>query len=106
MEKGMNTTMPPEKQVYDVYNYELWSDGNSGKMVNDVFYSHQITLRVKPTTYNIGTAHEFTDYSPTDLQLSRAVGLRGGTWGGESEHILYATDAKGDPCCELRRRKE
>ena len=36
MEKGMNTTMPPEKQVYDVYSYELWSDGNGGKMVNDV----------------------------------------------------------------------
>lgn len=92
-------------QVFDLWEYDLWPDGEGGKMVNDYFFCARITIRAKRKTYNAGTEQEFTDYEITDRQLNRAIGLRGATWDGESEDTLYATDRQGDPLCELRRVK-
>lgn len=92
-------------QVFDLWEYDLWPDGEGGKMVNDCSYCAQITVRAKRKTYNENTEHEFTDYEVTDLQLNRALGLHGATWDGDSDYVLYATDQHGDPLCELRRVK-
>lgn len=102
MEKRPKTQL----QVYALYTYDLWSDGEGGMMVNDVYSQGKIEVRARLEVFNEGTEHESVRYWPTDRQLSRAVGGRGLTWDGEVEHTLYATDKKGNPACELRRMEE
>jgi hypothetical protein len=76
--------------VYKFYTYDLWSDGDGGMSVNDVYPQGEIEV---PTDGD----------EPTDLQLSRAVGGRGLEWDGESDCTLYATTKRnGNPACELR----
>jgi hypothetical protein len=95
------------KQQYKLYTYDVWGNARDGFEVND-FYAHgTITINVKPETYNKGSPHEFTSHEPTSLQLSRAVGVRGVEWEGESGYALYATKkSNGKPVCERRRVKE
>jgi len=82
--------------VFSFYTYDLWSDGHGGMSVNDVYSQGDIKIKLLPGRD-----------SPTDLQLSRAVGGRGLDWDGESDYTLYATTKRnGNPACELRRVKK
>lgn len=80
------------KAKFRLYTYDLWSDCEGGKTVNDVYPGPEIEIEI-----NLAKGY------PTNYQLNRAVGGRGLTWEGELEYTLYATDKRGDPACELRR---
>jgi hypothetical protein len=92
-----------ELQTYELFTYDLWSDGEGGLTVNDVYRQGEIAIKVKGHVFNAGTPHEFISFEPSDYQLNRTVKGRGLAWDGESEHALYATDKNGNPACELRR---
>ena len=97
--------MKTQIQQYKLWTYDVWGNARDGFEVNDRYGQGIITIRVKETIYNQGTPQEFSDYSPTDLQLSRAVGACGLEWDGESDYTLYATCARsGKPVCELDRQ--
>lgn len=106
----MSTTtarLPKTKRMqFVLFTYDLWSDGEGGKTVNDVYRQGKIEITAKLTTYNEGTPYEFSKYYITDRQLNRAVGAQGLEWDGHEDDTLYATDKKGNPACELRRIKE
>ena len=90
-------------RIYTLRTYDVWGNSKDGYEVNDKSSHGEVTIKCKREVFNVGTPQEFTTYSPTDLQLSRAVGGRGLTWHGESDaHTLYA-DRKSDgrPECEL-----
>lgn len=103
--EGIAATKQPKTKLmqFMLYTYDLWSDGEGGLSVNDVYRQGKIEITAKLVTFNEGTQHEFSRYMLTDRQLSRAVGGRGLSWEGEDDHTLYATDRKGNPACELRR---
>ena len=81
---------------FNLYTYDLWGNDEDGYTVNDVYYQGVVTIpaRLDPQT---GTYHV------TDRQINRAIGARGLTWDGDEETVLYATDKRGNPVCELRR---
>lgn len=91
------------KAKFKLYTYDLWSDGEGGMSVNDVYYQGVIEVNLKKVVANAGTPREFISEDTSDYALNRAVGGRGLTWEGEMDYILYATDKKGNPACELRR---
>jgi hypothetical protein len=91
------------KATFKLYTYDLWSDGEGGLTVNDVYPQREFELNLKRKVANPGTPQEFTYFDITDRQINRAIGARGLTWDGEIEYTLHATDRKGNPACELRR---
>lgn len=92
-----------QRQRYELLTYDLWADGEGGLSVNDVYRQGLIEVDARRTVFNEGTPHQFVQYTLTDRQLNRAVGARGLSWEGEEDYVLYATDKKGNPACELRR---
>jgi hypothetical protein len=88
-----------------LYTYDLWSDGEGGLTVNDVYQQGEIEI-VARLNLPFFDVMNHPIYTITDKQLNRAIGARGLTWDGDEEYILYATDRKGNPACELRRVKE
>lgn len=87
-----------EKLTFTLYTYDLWSDGEGGMEVNDVYYQGniEVTARIDPRT---------GWHTITDRQLNRAIHARGLKWDGDEEYTLYAVTKKGTPACELRRIK-
>jgi len=103
----MSTKQPKFKiRRYTLYTYDVWGNSKEGFDVNNVFQQGEISIRCRRKVYNEGTPHEFAAYDPTDLQLSRAVGIKGVEWDGETEYTLIATSKNGRPLCELRLEKE
>ena len=91
-----------QARIYKVWTYDVWGNANDGYDVNDRSSAGKVIIRCKRKVFNEGTAHEFTSYDPTNLQLSRAVGGRGLSWDGESDSTLYAEQkSDGRPECEL-----
>lgn len=90
---------PPKTKLmqFMLYTYDLWSDGEGGLTVNDVYQQGKVEVRGRLETYNKGTHSEFSMYGLTDRQLNRAVGGQGLTWDGEESSTLYARDKKGNP---------
>lgn len=74
-----------------LHTYDVWGNPEDGFWVNDRHMRQAvITIRCKD--------------SPTNRQLSRAIGIRGAEWSGEDDYTLYATDKNsGEPLCELER---
>ena len=88
--------------VYRLWTYDVWGNARDGFEVNDRYKQGIYKIRVRGTVHNQGTPHEFTSFHPTDIQLARALGLRGAEWEGESNHTLYATSKRNSrPICEL-----
>jgi hypothetical protein len=97
---------PKTKQYrFILYTYDLWSDGEGGLTVNDVYQQGEIEI-VARLNLPFFDVMNHPIYTITDKQLNRAIGARGLTWDGDEEYILYASDKKGNPVCELRRIKE
>ena len=83
--------MKTEKLRFALYTYDLWSDGEGGMNVNDVYYQCDIEISARSVHSN--------------RALNRAINARGLFWDGDEEYTLYAVDKKGWPICELRRIK-
>jgi hypothetical protein len=102
-----------QTQTYRLWTYDVWGNARDGFDVNDRYSHGAVEIRVRRTDYNVGLDKlgrpfppdcQFSDYTPTDRQLSRAVGVRGADWDGESDFTLYATSKRnGRPLCELER---
>ena len=90
--------MKPEVWKFKLYTYDLWSDGEGGMTVNDLYEQGVIEVKAR-------TNPETGRYSVTDRQLNRAIGACGLSWDGDEEYTLYASDKRGNPACELRRVK-
>jgi hypothetical protein len=88
-----------------LFTYDLWSDGEGGKTVNDVYRQGEVEVVASLKQQTVGGV-TYSSYTLTDRQLNRAIGARGLTWDGEEDYVLFATDRKGDPVCELRRVEE
>lgn len=86
---------------YKLYTYDLWADGEGCMQVNDIYPQGTIQVKAKLLTFNLGEDSEFCLWDITDRQLNRAIGARGLKWEGDLQGILYATDRKGNPACEL-----
>lgn len=100
----MKTPFPKyERRTYQMYTYDLWSDGDGGVMVNNTFQGRKVTLRAKKYVYIRPNGNPLVYYHLTNTQLNRAVGARGATWDGEEDATLYAIGRNGNPLCELRR---
>jgi hypothetical protein len=89
-------------RTYTLWTYDVWGNARDGFQVNDRFKSGRVSIRCAAKVYNAGKPGEFLAYEPTDLQLSRAAGVKGCEWDGESDGVLYATQkSNGKPVCEL-----
>ena len=90
---------------YQLWTYDIWGNARDGFEVNNRYKCGTIEIKCKLHVYNAGTDFEFADYSPTDLQLSRAVKPNKTirlSWEGETEYTLYASNNRnGCPICEL-----
>src|SRR5947209_18704692 len=76
---------------YSLWSYDVWGNAKDGFEVNDRFRCGIVVIKCKKTIHNAGTLHEFVSYDPTDMQLSRAAGVRGVKWDGITDEGLYAT---------------
>ena len=98
----MNKQPKTKFRTYRLYTYDVWGNARDGFQVNDRYWQGEIGVTCKRQVYNAGTDQEFATYEPTDLQLNRAIGGRGLSWDGESDHTLYAENKRnGCPACEL-----
>jgi hypothetical protein len=88
-------------RIYTLRVYDVWGNYQDGFTVNDAYESGEIRIRCRAHVYNAGTPNEVVEYTPTERQLSRAVGERGLVWSGESDYTLYAETLRGKPVCEL-----
>lgn len=80
---------PTSTSTYRLYTYELWRDTEGGWTVNDVFRTpHTIKLQGQES----------------DMSINRRLGMRGVTWDGDPEYVLYGEKKRnGSPAAELRR---
>ena len=80
-----------------LHTYDVWGNPSDGFWVNDRYMCQARTsIKSRPGKDR-----------PTDLQLSRAIGIHNAEWEGESDYTLYATDKNsGEPLCELERIKD
>lgn len=88
---------------YRLYSYELWGNRRDGFEVNNIFDTgHEFDIAVRGEVMNAGTMDEFVSFSPSDLQINRALGDRGLVYDGEAEDTLCAENKYGDPVQEIR----
>lgn len=92
--------MKTKTRKFRLWTYDVWGNARDGFDVNDRYSHGYVSIRCRAKTYNVGTAHEFTDYQPTDRQLSRAAGFRRVEWEG-NDGAFYATAKNGRPIGEL-----
>jgi hypothetical protein len=92
--------MKTKVRKFKLWTYDVWGNARDGFDVNDRYGHGHVTIRCKAKTYNAGTPNEFTDYQPTDRQLSRAAGFSRVEWEG-SDGVFYATASNGRPIGEL-----
>jgi len=101
-ETPMATSRKTKIRIYTLRSYDVWGNDQDGYDVNDSFVVGEVRIRCRAQKHNVGTAHEFVDYVPTERQLALAVGERGLVWSGEPDETLYAETKRGKPVCELR----
>lgn len=94
--------MKTKLRTYSVFTYDVWGDARDGFWVNNVFRQESVSIRCKRKVYNVGTEHEFESFGPTDLQLSRAVGVTGCEWEGDDRNLYATNKSNSKPVCELR----
>ncbi len=92
-----------QKQTYELITYDVWGNARDGFEVNDNFSQGNVSLTVKAQVFNPGTKQEFIVFIPTDLQLNRLLGIRGGIWDGDKGTWYCDNKRNGKPICELRR---
>lgn len=97
--------MKTKLRKYRLWTYDVWGNARDGYDVNDRYSHGYVSVRCKAKTVNVGTAHEFTTFEPTDRQLSRAAGFRRVQWDGH-DGDFYAETAGGRPVGELCEEKE
>lgn len=101
----MKKKYPIEIMTFQVWSYDVWGNAKDGFDVNDRFKQNEIEVTIKPTIYKNNNG-DYVEYYPTDLQLNRILGIRGGKWEGDPEYTLYCTDKRNcKPICELERKK-
>lgn len=61
--------------TWEVSTYDVWGNAKDGYDVNDRYRQGDVTLRLRPVAYNIGTEHEFTSAYPSDYQIQKAFGV-------------------------------
>ncbi len=87
---------------YSLWSYDVWGNARDGFEVNDRFRCGTVVIRCKKKVHNAGTPQAVVSYDPTDLQLSRAAGVKGVEWDGTTDEAFYATlKTNGKPVCEL-----
>lgn len=92
-----------EKQVFEVWTYDVWGNARDGFDVNDRCKVGTVTIHVKPVSFNVGTEHEFTVHYPTDRQCAMATGWQGCHWDGDENTIYAELNSNGRPVGELVR---
>ena len=66
--------MNTQKQVWDLWSYDVWGNADDGYDVNDRHcLNREIEIEVKEERYNIGTEQEFGDFIPTDEQMHEII---------------------------------
>ena len=66
--------MKTQKQVWDLWSYDVWGDADDGYTVNDrSCLNREIEIEVKEERYNIGTEREFGDFTPTNEQIFEII---------------------------------
>lgn len=89
-------------KTYEVWGYDVWGNAKDGFDVNDRSRIDTIAINVKGETYNQGTANEFTTFEPSDLQLARALNVRGCEFENSGDGVIYVTKkSNGRPEGEL-----
>jgi len=98
----MTTKLPKSKtRKYRLWTFDIWGNARDGFDVNDRFSHGYVTIKCKRRDYNAGTAHEFSDWEPTDRQLSRVAGFLRVTWDGQEGHYFAESSSNGRPIGEL-----
>lgn len=86
---------------FRLWTYDVWGNARDGFDVNDRYSHGYVEIVCKRADYNVGTPHAFSDWEPTDRQLSRAAGFTRVSWDG-SEGTYYAEATRnGRPIGEL-----
>jgi len=83
---------------FQLCTYDVWGNPRDGYFVNAVIKDRK--FKIKPRWNSA-----INDYEITNLQINRALGVRGLKWEGDIDGILYASNKAGKPICELRRIK-
>lgn len=65
--------MKTQKQVWDLWSYDVWTD-EDGLYINDRrCINREIEIEVEEEKYNIGTEREFSSYFPTKKQFHEII---------------------------------
>lgn len=60
--------------TWELRTYDVLGNATDGYQVNDVSFQAEIEFRLRPTTNNVGTPHEFLSYHPSDRKIRAAFG--------------------------------
>lgn len=63
------------RTTWETRTYDVWGNAKEGYDVNNTFRGPTVTLDLKPTTHNTGTAQEFTSAYPSEAQIRKVFGL-------------------------------
>jgi hypothetical protein len=87
-------------QLWRVYTYDLWADGEGGKTVNDV-YRTDVVLALDEDESESSVMTKLCEELGGD---PKKLGYDHNSEGGDD--TIYILDDEGNPACELRREKE
>ena len=66
--------MNTQKQIWDLWSYDVWGNAEDGYNVNDrSCLNRKIEIEVKEERYNIGTEQEFGCFNPTNKQIHEVI---------------------------------
>ena len=98
----MNANLPKFKiRKYRLWTYDVWGNAREGFDVNDRFAHGYVSIKCKRKDFNIGTEQQFSDWEPTDRQLSRAAGFLRCIWEGQEGTYYAEATSNGRPIGEL-----
>ena len=97
--------MKTKIRKFRLWTYDVWGNARDGWEVNDRYSHGVVAIKCERAVFNVGTAHEFETFEPTDRQLSRAAGFTGVQWDGQEGCYYAETRRNGRPVGELTEEK-
>ena len=93
--------MKTKLRTFRIWTYDVWGNARDGYDVNDRSKWGTVTICCKEEKHNVGTAHEFSTFEPTDRQLSRAAKFSRVKWEWQDGGVFWAETKGGRPVGEL-----
>lgn len=101
--------MKIQKQVWDLWGYDVWGNADDGYDVNDrSCLNREIEVIVQEIIYNQGTIQESSNFDPTNEQFHEMISMYFSIKLSDLEFdgddmVCYINLQDGYPLCELHK---